>query len=467
MKKMLFTVLVISSISYSQNFGTWTQTDSLSIPREQGASVALADGNVLVSGGIDSLGIRSAQIFDYLTEKWTLINPMVKGRSYFKLARLYNGNVLAIGGEFGTKSCEIYDTTSKTWSLTDSLNYQRTSDETITILDDGNVLVTAGYYLSVGKFGPLGSCEIYNPNTAKWSITDSLKIVRDQHTATKLLDGRVLVAGGNSYSANGELTDCEIYDPQTGKWSVAAPLNIARYAHSATLLADGKVLVTGGENYTDLTSPWLNSCEIYDPGLNTWTIVDSLLSPRAFHSGVLLKKGLLLVFGGGFGSESWELYNPNDFSNVYLGIYPYIQGDPLINLLPNGKILSAGGVTSTDSTGILVRSPTSICYLYDPEGINGIREQNNNLVKSFRLYQNYPNPFNPSTTIKYDLQTSSHILIKVYNSLGKEIVTLINKTQPSGSHTINFNSKDLPSGVYFYQIISGNWTQTKKMLVIK
>src|ERR1035437_2652016 len=142
MKNILLLIIIVTSISYSQNYGTWTLTDSLHVGRYNAASVELADGNVMISGGSDSVFMRSAEIFDHVTEKWTLIDPMVKGRSDFKLVRLNNGNVLAVGGEYGTKSCEIYDTTSKTWHLTDSLNYARTYGETVTLLNNGNILVT-------------------------------------------------------------------------------------------------------------------------------------------------------------------------------------------------------------------------------------------------------------------------------------------------------------------------------------
>jgi N-acetylneuraminic acid mutarotase len=465
MNKIIVIFFILTSISFTQNYGAWTQTDSLHEPRYQGASVELANGNILVAGGSDSLFIRSAEIFDYLTEKWTLINPMVKGRAYFKLVRLNNGNVLAVGGEYQTKSCEIYDTTAKKWSLTDSLNYQRSSDETVTILDDGNILVTGGYYLSVGKFGPLSSCEIYNPATAKWTITDSLKIVRTQHTATKLLDGRVLVAGG--LSGTGELIDCEIYDPGTSKWSEAASLNTARYAHTAILLPDGKVLVSGGENYSYPTDPWLNSCELYDPIQNTWINVGSLYIPHYIHSEIILKNGLLLIAGGAINNDTWELYDLNNFSDIYLGIYPARQGIPLINLLPNGKILSAGGMTYIDTSGLLIVRQTSMCFLYDPNGFNGISKDKNIIIKGFELSQNYPNPFNPITTIKYDLPASSHILIKVYNSLGKEIATLTNNIQSQGSHSVNFSAEGLPTGVYFYKIISGTWTQPSLPILVR
>ena len=466
MRKILFLFVIISSMSLAQNYGSWTHTDSLNIPRWYAASVELANGNVLVTGGIstDSGAITNSEIYNTKTEIWKITNPMNIGRQYHIMVLLNDGNIMAIGG-FGTKSCEIYDTTTKKWSLTDSLHYERSMSETATVLNNGNVLVTGGYYLAVGIEKSLNSCEIYNVGTGKWNITDSLKIDRFSHTATKLLDGRVLVAGGFSRTKK-NLTDCEIYDPNTGKWTEAAPLNIGRYEHSATLLPDGKVLIMGGEDNSP-TNSWLNSCELYDPVQNTWTVVDSLIVPHSLHSALLLKNGLVLIAGGGYDSNVWELYNPGNFTNVYMGYFPSDTTSlSLINLLPNGKVLAAGGFTWTNGNLPLL-SAAKACYIYDPGNINGIKEGKNSTVKDFELYQNYPNPFNPSTTIEYDLPKEGFVTLKVYDVLGNLVKTLVNKYQAKGRYDINFNAGNIASGIYIYQLQSGNFISTKKMLLLK
>jgi hypothetical protein len=96
----------------------------------------------------------------------------------------------------------------------------------------------------------------------------------------------------------------------------------------------------------------------------------------------------------------------------------------------------------------------------------------NKIPKSFDLKQNYPNPFNPITTIKYQLPKTSGVIIKVFNILGREVVTLINKTQPAGYYDIKWNGKNkegiqAASGIYIYNLKAGNFIKTKKMLLIK
>ncbi len=83
------------------------------------------------------------------------------------------------------------------------------------------------------------------------------------------------------------------------------------------------------------------------------------------------------------------------------------------------------------------------------------------------LKQNYPNPFNPITKIKYSIPLSENVQIKIYDILGNEIKTLLNDYKQAGPHETEFNASNLPSGVYFYRIISGNFLETKKMLLLR
>ena len=87
--------------------------------------------------------------------------------------------------------------------------------------------------------------------------------------------------------------------------------------------------------------------------------------------------------------------------------------------------------------------------------------------ESYSLSQNYPNPFNPTTLISYQLKTNSHVSLVVFDLLGRKIRTLVNQEKPAGSYSVDFSAADLPSGVYFYKLTAGKFSETKKMTVMK
>ena len=90
-----------------------------------------------------------------------------------------------------------------------------------------------------------------------------------------------------------------------------------------------------------------------------------------------------------------------------------------------------------------------------------------NTANNFELYQNFPNPFNPTTNIRFDIPKSSFVKLIIYNSLGKEIEILVNQKLKLGSYTVDWNASDYSSGVYFYKLITDEYINVKKMLLVK
>jgi len=103
------------------------------------------------------------------------------------------------------------------------------------------------------------------------------------------------------------------------------------------------------------------------------------------------------------------------------------------------------------------------CY----EFTNATTVEEENIPESFQLFQNYPNPFNPTTTLSFVIGYSSFVSLKVYDVLGNEIATLVDEEKTAGKYEVSFNSTELPSGVYIYQLNSGNYIQTRKMVILK
>lgn len=93
--------------------------------------------------------------------------------------------------------------------------------------------------------------------------------------------------------------------------------------------------------------------------------------------------------------------------------------------------------------------------------------EDNLTVLKFELDQNYPNPFNPTTTIRYKLPEKSFVTIKVYDVIGNQVVVLVNDEKVAGIYEVDFDGKDLSSGIYFYTLKTDNFKETRKMILLK
>jgi len=140
-----------------------------------------------------------------------------------------------------------------------------------------------------------------------------------------------------------------------------------------------------------------------------------------------------------------------------------------------GFVLGNGTTTETHDYSYVDRNLNSGSYSYrlkqmDYSGVFSYSSVVNVDVTApvaFELLQNYPNPFNPSTTIKFTIPQSSVVTLKVFNTLGQEVKTLINQNMESGAHSISFDATDLNSGVYFYKLDAGQFSDVRKMTLIK
>jgi N-acetylneuraminic acid mutarotase len=214
------------------------------------------------------------------------------------------------------------------------------SQPTATLLLDGKVLVAGGAGFSGGS---LATAELYDSGTRTWTATGSMTTPRAGHTATLLPDGKVLVAGG--YDANDSFASAELYDPRSGTWTATGSMTTGRRYHTATLLPDGMVLVAGGMG-AGANLDTLASAELYDPGTGTWTATGRMITPRVYQKATLLPDGAVLVTGG-LGGEGGptvaELYHPA--SGTWTATRKMVspgQGDSA-TLLPDGKVLVTGG----------------------------------------------------------------------------------------------------------------------------
>jgi hypothetical protein len=313
----------------------------MTIGRDSAAATLLLDGRVLIAGGEGYEVARSAELYDPTTGTFSKTGSMARGHEVGTATLLLDGRVLLVGGweyisstnRTESASADLYDPKSGTFSQTGSLPAAR-HFQTATRLLDGRVLVAGGETPSEGM--GTATAELYDPNTGTFSPTGSMTRPRIFHTATLLSDGRVLMAGGNGD------TSAEIYDPATGKFHSTGSMKIDG-DHTATLLRDGRVLLVGDaavELYNPATGKFSPTGPMRHSPLTSGPIGSPVTAP-------LLNDGRVLVLDTSFDAssrevDSAELYDPVTGTFSQAGPMGKRHFGSTDTLLADGRVLVAG-----------------------------------------------------------------------------------------------------------------------------
>ncbi|MFI0923903.1 kelch repeat-containing protein [Streptomyces sp. NPDC021012] len=307
----------------AMNRGQWTPAGELPWDRNlfgaASAAVRLADGRVLIAGGGDErlAAQDGAALFDPRDGSWTGAAPLREPRRMHSATLLSDGRVLVVGGQgrgsgFPVRaldSAETYDPVERRWSDAGRMGQARCG-HSATRLPDGRVLVAGGTAVrSPDSERSLSSTEVFDPVSGRWTPTGPMLDARSLHPAVALPDGTVLVAGGwaatrHDWRGGAGLAYCERYDPATGRWTATGGFAEARTGHRLTALADGTVLATGGGGDPDSgmrgrPDPYSRAtAERYDPATGAWSREADMPCGRALHQAVRLPTGEVLVMGG-------------------------------------------------------------------------------------------------------------------------------------------------------------------------
>jgi len=311
---------------YDPSTGEWTLAAPLHAPRVGHNSTRLADGRVLVLGGHDTYVPpvytidNTGEIYDPASDAWTMVPGPLTPRDYPAATLLADGRVLVVGGldawDNALGSCELYDPATGKWTETGALPAHkprtrfpvgtRAYGHTATLLADGRVLLAGGFDDDIWM-NPVDEADVYDPTTGFWTAGE-MTAYRGYHTATLLADGRVMVTGGDWWTCDGGpgcldglLMTTEIYDPRGNSWSAGPPLLAPHEFYTATLLRDGSLLLAGGTRNnkgTPYFTTVLDEVDVLSATGGAWTPAPALRTPRFGHTTTLLADGSVLVAGG-------------------------------------------------------------------------------------------------------------------------------------------------------------------------
>lgn len=235
-------------------------------------------------------------------------------------------------------------------------------------LPDGRVLVAGGNRAVGNSFAFVGTAEVYDPATNTWTSAGTLSPALAYHASTLLPNGKVLLTGGCEPATP---APPQVYDPATNAWSYAgSAVPLARLFPTATLLQDGRVLLVGGRYGP--TGPVLGSAELFDPATGTWSAVPDMAAVRIRHTATLLASGRVLVAGGQDGHNNRyataELYDPVTNSWSSGGTMTGTRDDHVATLLLDDTVLVAAGngAIPLPFNNLVVTGKLSSAEIYDP-----------------------------------------------------------------------------------------------------
>ncbi|MEJ8859541.1 putative Ig domain-containing protein [Variovorax robiniae] len=333
---------------------------SIEVRAQVSAPVGLEfeDESVVYTVG-DPIAPNVPEYSDGEVTQFSVAPPLPAGLSIDSLTGVISGTPSAIqaatvhtitasngGGSVSTQvTIAVYDELAGRWRPANSLKQAR-ARHTATLLLNGKVLVAGGSR-------NLTTAVLFEPATGEWSSTGSTSSSHEGASATLMADGRVLIAGGGVVAT-------ELYDPATSGWSSRGNLAQARVSHTATRLLDGRVLVTGGA----VGSTVVSTAELYNPSSGTWVPTGDLGQPRVYHGAALLPNGKVLVMGGSStadgrgGLATAELYDPATGTWSATGTLGAGRTAFSATALPDGRVLVVGGNNGS------VNLPSA--ELYDP-----------------------------------------------------------------------------------------------------
>jgi hypothetical protein len=431
--------------------GVWTQQGPKLVGTgavgnaSQGRSVAISsDGNTAIVGGYrDNATAGAIWVFTRNGGIWTQQGPKLVGTDAigsdveqgFSVAISSDGNTAIVGGwvdNSGSGAVWVFTRSGGVWTqqgpklIGSGAVGHAFQGSSVAISSDDNTVIVGGYYDNTG----MGAIWVFTRNGSVWTQQGS-KLVGtgavgnawEGYSVAISSDGNTTIVGGTE--DNNLAGAVWIFTRSGGVWTQQGPKLIgtgaignARQGYSVAISSDGNTGIVGG--YVD--NNFTGAVWVFTRSGNIWT-----------------QQSLKLVGTGAIGN-AW-------------------QGNA-VTLSSEGTLIE-GGYEDNGGAG-------AVWVFYNPT--LGITPISGNVPKDFSLLQNYPNPFNPSTKIRFEVPNKGLqplVQIRVFDVLGREVSTLVNEQLQPGTYEVNFDATNFPGGVYFYKLTSNDFSETKKMVLIK
>ena len=416
--------------------GTWSILPPLNKPLVGVNSYYWPDSNkIFICGGIDTSALLETSCFFYNlnSNSYTPAAPLPDGRWSGKLVRVRDSLYLigSIGTDFASPDGKVYkySLNGNAWTIKSTIPVPKLEESAVCVYRDSLIITVGG---STDRFqGATSYVRLYNPWRDSWrtSFTSYAIPVTTAHAECKLIDSlsTIVVLGG--FSAG----NVDAFYKGIANVYANDSLYISWDSLQYTPFQQGIYRVSGGQ---------MNDYYLFGPGRHDLATISQIWALRLSGADYLWTRLLPDII--------------DSTSNI-----PQIAVKPGTD---TASLFFFGGY----SNPVFSNQVKMLTITGSPIGIEPIK---NTLPTSFKLYQNFPNPFNPSTKIRFDIAHSfgnnTPVKLIIYDILGREVITLVNKYLNAGTYEIQFDGSQFASGIYFYVISYSENFEVRKMVLLK